>query len=29
MKTLKVDVEDIAMIMDNQDRLGSYPLKVG
>ena len=26
MKKLKVDVEDIAMIMENQDRLGSYNL---
>jgi len=26
MKRLKVDVEDIAMIMENQDRLGSYYL---
>jgi hypothetical protein len=26
MKKLKVDVEDIAMIMDNQDRLGNYYL---
>jgi len=26
MKKLKVDVEDIAMIMENQDRLGSYYL---